>query len=57
MSPYPFAAADIKARLDANGLELILHNLPSGNWDGGESGIACLPERVEKFREGVTLGL
>jgi hydroxypyruvate isomerase len=51
--PYPFAAADIKARLDANGLKLVLHNLPAGNWDAGERGIACHPDRVDEFRAGV----
>jgi len=51
--PYAFAAADIKSRLDANGLKLVLHNLPAGNWDAGERGIACLPDRVDEFREGV----
>lgn len=51
--PYPFAAADIKARLDANGLKLVLHNLPAGDWDAGERGIACHPDRVEEFRAGV----
>ena len=51
--PYAFATADIKARLDANGLKLVLHNLPAGDWDAGERGIACLPDRVDEFREGV----
>ena len=51
--PYPFAAADIKSRLDANGLKLVLHNLPAGDWDGGERGIACLPGREDEFRRGV----
>jgi hydroxypyruvate isomerase len=51
--PYGFKAADIKQRLDANGLTLILHNLPAGDWDAGERGIACLPDRVEEFRAGV----
>jgi len=51
--PYAFAAADIKSRLDAHGLKLVLHNLPAGNWDAGERGIACLPDRVDEFREGV----
>jgi hydroxypyruvate isomerase len=51
--PYPFAAADIKARLDANALKLVLHNLPAGNWDAGERGIACHPDRVDEFRAGV----
>jgi len=51
--PYPFPAAEIKSRLQANGLQLVLHNLPAGNWDGGERGIACLPDRVGEFRDGV----
>lgn len=51
--PYAFEAKDIKARLDANGLQLVLHNLPAGDWDAGERGIACHPDRVEEFRAGV----
>ena len=51
--PYAFPAADIKARLDDNGLTLVLHNLPAGDWDAGERGIACHPDRVEEFRTGV----
>jgi len=51
--PYAFAAADIRQRLDANGLKLVLHNLPAGNWDAGERGIACLPDRIDEFRDGV----
>lgn len=52
--PYAFSAADIKARLDRHGLQLVLHNLPAGDWEAGERGIACHPERVEEFRAGVT---
>ncbi|WP_116474770.1 hydroxypyruvate isomerase [Zobellella maritima] len=51
--PYAFPAEEIKARLDANGLTQVLFNLPAGNWDGGERGIACHPDRVEEFRAGV----
>lgn len=51
--PYPFAAADIKAALDQNALKLVLHNLPAGNWEAGERGIACHPDRVAEFRAGV----
>ncbi len=43
--PYAYSTADIKARLDDNGLALVLHNLPAGDWDAGERGIACLPGR------------
>jgi hydroxypyruvate isomerase len=52
--PYAFPAADIKAKLDQNKLALVLHNLPAGNWEAGERGIACLPDRVDEFRKGVS---
>ncbi|MBG6077346.1 hydroxypyruvate isomerase [Polaromonas sp. CG_9.11] len=51
--PYAWPAEEIRQRLDANHLTLVLHNLPAGDWDAGERGIACLPERVSEFREGV----
>ncbi len=51
--PYAFRTAEIKSRLDDNGLELVLHNLPAGDWDAGERGIACLPDRVDEFRRSV----
>jgi hydroxypyruvate isomerase len=51
--PYAFEASEIRARLDANGLQLVLHNLPAGDWDAGERGIACHPDRVDEFHAGV----
>lgn len=51
--PYDYPAEEIKARLDANGLEQVLFNLPAGDWAKGERGIACHPDRVEEFRAGV----
>jgi hydroxypyruvate isomerase len=51
--PYAWPADEIKALLDTNKLELVLHNLPAGNWDAGERGIACHPDRVNEFKEGV----
>ena len=51
--PYAWPAEEIKARLENNGLSLVLHNLPAGNWDAGERGIACHPDRVGEFRAGV----
>lgn len=55
--PYAWPTAEIRARLEANGLELVLHNLPAGDWDAGERGIGCLPDRVQEFRAGVAKGL
>ena len=55
--PYAFQAAEIRSRLDTNDLKLVLHNLPAGDWDAGERGIACLPDRVDEFREGVATAI
>lgn len=51
--PYAWPAQEIKARLTQHRLQLVLHNLPAGDWDAGERGIACLPDRTEEFRAGV----
>ena len=51
--PYAFEAAPIAEALRANGLSLVLHNLPAGDWAAGERGIACVPGRVDEFRAGV----
>lgn len=53
MFPYPYSAADILARLQEHQLQLVLHNLPAGDWDAGERGIACIPGREREFRTGV----
>ncbi len=53
MFPYDYEPAQIADLLAANGQKLVLHNLPAGNWGGGDRGIACQPGRVEEFRAGV----
>jgi hydroxypyruvate isomerase len=55
--PYAYRVQDIRQRLDDNGLRLVLHNLPAGDWDAGERGLACHPDRVDEFRAGVTRGI
>ena len=52
--PYAYSANEIRQQLDQNNLRLVLHNLPAGDWDAGERGIACLPDRVEEFRASVS---
>ena len=51
--PYPYPKEDLAERLEANGLTQVLHNLPAGDWAKGERGIACLPDRVGEFQDGV----
>jgi hydroxypyruvate isomerase len=55
--PYAYPAEEIRRRLDEHGLALVLHNLPAGDWDAGERGIACLPDRVDEFRAGVATAI
>lgn len=51
--PYSAEVADIIAALAENDLQMVLHNMPPGDWDAGERGIAILPGREDEFRAGV----
>jgi len=51
--PYAFEAKQIADQLQEHRLQLVLHNLPAGHFDAGERGIACHPDRVDEFRDGV----
>jgi hydroxypyruvate isomerase len=51
--PYAYPKEQLAQRLVANGLTQVLHNLPAGDWVAGERGIACLPDRVREFQDGV----
>ncbi|UBM09597.1 2-oxo-tetronate isomerase [Cupriavidus metallidurans] len=48
--PYDHPAAEIRKRLDDNGLTQALFNAPPGDWGAGERGIAALPGRETEFR-------
>jgi len=51
--PYDFDKQELRDRLTRHGLTQVLHNLPAGNWAGGERGIACHPDRIDEFDAGV----
>jgi hydroxypyruvate isomerase len=53
MFPYPFPKEQLAEMLRKNDLVQVLHNLPAGNWDKGDRGIACQPDRVGEFQDGV----
>jgi hydroxypyruvate isomerase len=57
MFPYEWDKDELRRRLTEHNLELVLHNLPPGNWSAGERGLACLPDRVSEFRDGVKLAI
>ncbi|GIL41315.1 2-oxo-tetronate isomerase [Roseiterribacter gracilis] len=55
--PYAHPADAILSRLHRNDLAQVVFNLPPGDWDAGERGIAALPGREAEFRDGVTRAL
>lgn len=57
LGPYAEPKEKVADTLKASGLKQALFNVPSGDWAGGERGIACLPDRVEEFRSGISLAL
>lgn len=51
--PYTYDKTVLAEHLQTHGLIQVLHNLPAGNWQGGERGIACHPDRVREFQDSV----
>jgi len=51
--PYDYDKDEIAERLQRHQLQQVLHNLPAGDWGEGERGIACHPDRVGEFQDGV----
>lgn len=51
--PYDFNKQDLIDALQSNNLTQVLHNLPAGDWNAGERGIAIMADRVDEFRQGV----
>jgi hydroxypyruvate isomerase len=64
--PYAWPAAELKARLQGNGLQQVLFNAPPGGtdadsaaaaWDAGQRGSLCLPGHEAPFQAGVRMAL
>lgn len=53
MSPYEYQQDQLLDAVNKNGLQVILINVPSGNWAGGDRGIAANPDRKAEFRAGI----
>lgn len=51
--PYAYAARDIRAQLEEHELDLVMFNLPAGDWDAGDRGIGANWARREEFRAGL----
>ena len=57
-SPYEHSPSEILGQLRDHNLSQVLFNTPAGDpARGGGSGLACVPGRVDEFRDGVKLAL
>jgi hydroxypyruvate isomerase len=57
MFPYDYTQAELRQALDDNHLQIVLFNLPAGNWAQGDRGVAVNPNRKQEFRDGVEKAL
>jgi hydroxypyruvate isomerase len=51
--PYAYDKTLLEDRLKSNNLEMVLFNMPPGDWDAGDRGMACDPQRKAEFQENV----
>ena len=52
--PYPYDPEELDDHLRKYDLAQVLFNHPAGDWESGDRGLACLPDRKDEFREGVS---
>ena len=53
VGPYAYPKEQVAELLQKNNLKQVLFNLPAGNWEAGERGLGCLPDRVGEFQDSV----
>ncbi len=51
--PYAYPKDELAEALARNKLVQVLHNMPAGDWAKGDRGLACQPDRVGEFQDGV----
>ena len=55
--PYEYQVERIQSALEKNDLKQILFDLPAGDWDSGDRGIAVQPNRVGEFQDSVEVAI
>jgi hydroxypyruvate isomerase len=55
--PYDYPPEDVAGWLNDNGLTMALFNMPPGDWNAGERGMAAIAGREDEFRAGVDTAL
>ena len=51
--PYTESIENTQTWLSDNALELVLINMPAGDWTKGERGLTCLPGRQSEYRDSI----
>jgi 2-dehydrotetronate isomerase len=51
--PYDYPGTELRARLDAHRLKMVLFDAPMGDWSAGDRGLAAVPGREAEFRAGL----
>jgi 2-dehydrotetronate isomerase len=51
--PYAFESQQLAQCLRDHELQQVLFNAPPGDWDQGDRGLACLPNRLSEFKSSV----
>lgn len=55
--PYAYSIEEIRSELERHELSLVLINLPAGDWEAGERGLAVNPDRIADFQKSVQQGI
>jgi hydroxypyruvate isomerase len=55
--PYEYSINEIKKELEQNQLQMVLHNLPPGDWEEGDRGLAVDPNRITEFHQSIDTAL
>ena len=53
MFPYEYSPEEVAGKAKNAGVQIVLFNMPAGNWAAGERGLTGLPGREQEFRDGV----
>ena len=51
--PYEYSPEEVAGKAKNAGVQIVLFNMPAGNWAAGERGLTGLPGREQDFRDGV----
>ena len=55
--PYEHSPDAIADQLRKHNLQIVLFNMPPGDWAAGERGVGCIPGRESEFRAGIEKAL